>query len=157
MIVYRPVITLLISWPVITSRPVILWPGARNNTGNPPETDLRLKSRQSRLSISSLLVHGSFWSFGQRTEVSLPCYMQNFRRICRPKLMLWANEILRHFSSRWISVGWILFQISVFDGNIHMPPMMIMPTLWREMNMALLLHVMNICSLPLVVTSTFYH
>ena len=40
-------------------------------------------------------------------SVWLPCSVQNFRMIHRPRKKQWANEILRDFDFLWISVGYL--------------------------------------------------
>ena len=60
-------------------------------------------------SITSVSMIQSSWNFTQSTAVSLPCSVQNFKRIGRMSQMLswlWINEILRDLSFK-ISLRWI--------------------------------------------------
>ena len=73
---------------------------------------LKLKSRETLLSITQTLVDQSFWDFAQSTAVSLPCSVQNFKLIEQLKRMLWTNEILPNLSLRWVSDGYLILHSS---------------------------------------------
>ena len=72
--------------------------------GYPSETHLKLKSREIS-SITSVSIVQSVWNFAQSTAVTLSCSVQNFKAISQLH-ELWANEISRDLSLRWISDGY---------------------------------------------------
>ena len=65
------------------------------------------KSHSSRIFIS---IVNWFWKFAQSTAVILPCSVQNFKMVWQLSNMLWANEILRDLSLRWVSEGYHILQ-----------------------------------------------
>ena len=60
---------------------------------------------KSRSSITYVSIVQSIWNFAQSTAVILPCSAQDIKLIGQLKHELWANEISRDLSLRWISDG----------------------------------------------------
>ena len=65
---------------------IMLYPLLYTNNcsiGHPPETHLKLKSREisPSMSTTSICLVRSFWNFAQSTAVILPCSVQNFKRL----------------------------------------------------------------------------
>ena len=79
--------------------------GALCNMGYPPETHLKLKSRE----IS--LAHNSRFSYpivAHSTGMILPHSVQNFERIGQLRNTLWVNEILRDLDDYFPGTGTIV-------------------------------------------------
>ena len=72
-----------------------------------PNTDLLRGTNAANNGIKETgVVSQSFWKFAQSTAVSLPCSVQNFKKIWLLINKLWVNEISRDLDLRSVSDGY---------------------------------------------------
>ena len=111
---------------------------------------------KSRLSRTLISVVKSFWNFAQRTAVTLPCAVKNFKTIWQLSEKLWANTFSPDFSSRCVSDGYLrCFRVPNFNDVPNLRDMTVIQ--WQNMPYTGLWLPFSQCVIVILRTSSDKH